>query len=172
MQHYTPITATPDTRTTPAEADPFEHRFGSTHRLPKGLRKEARGMSWPLFTATYCPTPDLRITGLTSEKLRAGKARFSAELTTYSKTAAPTSTRRETIATGPASAITHFLAEEGRYVEIRTFRQQRIFEATVTFLEVAHQWDHTRTAWAVGFGPTDATSIAHALASGAQRIHG
>lgn len=153
-------------------ADPLTARFGINHRLPKGLREEAAGMSWPLFTATYCPTPELKVSALDVETQRSGKLTVSAELTHSSKTQPPRTFRHEITATGAISACTHLLAEHGRYVEILTFRQHRIFEATVTFVEVAHQHNHRRTAWAVGFGPTADLSAAHALAAGAQRIHG
>lgn len=152
-------------------ADPFESRFGAGHRLPMGLREEAAGMSWSLFTATYCPTPATRIAHLDATRLRAGRYRFHAELVTYSKTNSPHTLTEEITCTGPVAACTHLLANAGRYVEILTFRQHQIFEATVTFVEVAHQHDHLRTAWAVGFGSTPAASAAAALSSGAHRIH-
>lgn len=152
--------------------DPFAARFGARYQLPRGLRAEAGGMDWPLFTATYCPAPELKITTLDATKLRAGRFRFTAEMTLSSKTERPRTFHHEITASGAVSAITHLLAEHGRYVEIRTFRQVRLFEATVTFAEVAHQLDHTRTAWAVGFGATPELSAANTLASGAQRIHG
>lgn len=158
--------------TAPTTTDPLEDRFGAGHRLPRGLREEADGMSWSLFTAIYCPAPEVRIAHLTSEKLRAGKFRYTGEVVEVSKTRAPETRTAEIETTGAISALTHMLAESGRYVEIRTFHQRRIFEATVTFIEVAHQNDHHHTAWAVGFGPTPDTSIAAALSSGAQRIHG
>lgn len=152
--------------------DPFTARFGGGHKLPHGLRQEAAGMSWSLFTATYCPTPELKISSLESERLRGGKFRFSTELTLSSKTTSPQTFQHEVTASGAVCALSHLLAEHNRYVEVLTFRQHRLFEATVTFVEVAHQLNHHHRAWAVGFGPTPELSAGHALTSGAQRIHG
>lgn len=152
--------------------DPLEARFGEGHRLPRGLREEAAGMSWSLFTAVYCPAAKVRVSRLDCEKLRAGKFRYTGEITEVFKTQAPQTSTTEVETTGAISALSHLLAEHGRYVEIRAFRQKRIFEATVTFVEVAHQNAHHRTAWAVGFGPTPDASAAAALSSGAHRIHG
>lgn len=162
----------PVSTVTVTTTDPLEDRFGAGCRLPRGLREEAAGMSWSLFTAIYCPTPDIRVTSLDSEKLRAGRFCFTGEVVEYSKTRAPESRIAKLEATGAISALTHMLAESGRCVEIRAFHQKRLFEATVTLIEVAHQNDHRNTAWAVGFGPTPDASAAAAMASGAHRIHG
>lgn len=151
--------------------DPFEARFGQGNRLPRGLREEAAGMSWRLFTATYAPSADIRITNLKAEPLRDGKFEFTAEAKTFSKTEAPRTTEHTITTTGPVSACSAILNEHGRYVEILTFRQHYIYEATVTFVQVAHKHDHRRNAWAVGFGPDSHSSAAAALSSGAQRIY-
>lgn len=152
--------------------DPFEARFGQGHCLPKGFREEAEGMSWRLFTATYAPSPSIRITNMESEALRGGKFEYRADAITYSKTHPPALDEHTICTTGPISACSAILNEHGRYVEILTFRQHEIYEATVTFIQVAHQHDHRRTAWAVGFGPNAETSAAAAMSSGAQRIYG
>lgn len=152
--------------------DPLNARFGNNHRLPRGLREEAAGMSWALFIATFAPAADLRITDLKASPVRGGKQNFTAELSHFSKTTAPITETREISAMGPASACSHLLADAGRHVEILTFHQFEIFEATVTFAKVAHQTHDHRTAWAMGFGSNPSASTAAALASGAQRIYG
>ena len=152
--------------------DPFRARFGSAHRLPRGLREEARGMEWSLFTATYAPMPELRISRLESERLRGGHYLFTAELIRTSKTSQPQTEIREITASGPVSACTHLLADAGRHVEILSFHQSELYEATVTFLHLGHQTHHTRRAWAMGFGSTPEASVASALSSGAQLIYG
>lgn len=152
--------------------DPFRARFGSRYRLPRGLREEARGMEWSLFTATYAPTADLRITRLDPTRLRGGKYRYSAELTRASKTTQARTETCEITATGPTSACSHLLAEAGRAVEILAFHQFELYEATVTFLHVGHQHDHNRHSWAMGFGATPEASVAAALSSGSQIIYG
>lgn len=152
--------------------DPFRARFGADYRLPRGLREEARGMEWPLFTATYAPMPDLRISRLEASRLRGGKFQFTAELTRTSKTEQPQTETREITAHGPVSACTHLLADAGRHVEILAFHQVELYEATVTFLHVGHQTHHNRRAWTMGFGASPEASVAAALSSGAQLIYG
>lgn len=170
---HTTAPATVTTRTSAdTEQDPFSSRFGADHRLPRGLRDEAAGMSWPLFTATYAPAADIRVTGLEATRGRGGKQHYTAELTHTSKTTQPVTEMREITAMGPASAVSHLLADSGRHVEILSFHQAELFEATVTFVKVAHQHNENRRSWAIGFGPTPESSIASALASGAQRIYG
>lgn len=149
--------------------DPLQLRFGGTHRLPHGLREEAAGMDWNLFTATYAPQAEVRLHNLNSERLRGGLFRYTADRVHTSKTDQPRITTREIISTGPASACTGLLAEVGRHVEILSFHQLEIFEATVTFLHVT---DSHRSRWAVGFGPNRDISVAAALSSAGQRIHG
>ena len=56
------------TQTRTDELDPFQLRFESPRRLPRELREEAMGMSWSLFTATYAPTPTLRISDIETRK--------------------------------------------------------------------------------------------------------
>lgn len=165
-------TVTTPTTTADTAQDPFSTRFGADHRLPRGLRDEAAGMSWSLFTATYAPAADVRVSRLESARARGGRQHYTAELTRTSKTAHPVTETRSITATGPASAVSHLLADAGRHVEILSFHQAELFEATVTFVKVAHQNNGNRRSWAIGFGPTPESSIASALASGAQRIYG
>lgn len=162
---HTPIPAERTTSRTFAD-DPFRARFG--HRLPLGLREEARGMEWRTFTATYAPLGDLRITNLEAQKLRGTTYRYTAQITDTTGAARVESTR-EIIATGPCSAVTNMLADMGRRVEILSFHQFEIFEATVTFI---YTCDNNKRAWAMGFGPTKEASIASALSTAATRLHG
>ncbi|MCT1585050.1 acetyl-CoA acetyltransferase [Corynebacterium sanguinis] len=157
----------------PAEdRDPFQIRFEIDQKLPKELRAEAQGMDWGLFKATYAPTPTMHI-GLTDiQKLNWSDHRYTAEVSHTSKTTSPSTTVCEVTASGPAAAISEILSSNGRYVEILAFHQINLFEATLTCVKVAHQVNHNRTAWAVGFGHSPAHSIAAALSSGAQRIYG
>ena len=138
--------------------DPFRARFGL--QLPPGLREEARGMDWRTFTATYSPAATVGIRHLESTRLRMGKFRFEADIN---------GEHRSILATGPVSACTHLLADAGRRVEILSFHQFDLFQATVTFI---HTVNEGRTAWAMGFGPTRDLSAAAALSSAGQRLHG
>lgn len=152
--------------------DPFTARFGNDHRLPRGMRDEAAGMAWPLFIATYAPAADIRISHMEASRGRGGQQHYTAEMIRTSKTEQPVTTTHDITAMGPTSAASHLLADAGRHVEILAFHQTELFEATVTFVKVAHQTNENRTAWAMGFGATNEASIAAALASAAQRIYG
>ncbi|APT85516.1 acetyl-CoA acetyltransferase [Corynebacterium aquilae] len=154
-----PATTTPE-RSEPRifADDPFRARFGI--QLPRGLREEAYGMDWRTFTATYSPASTVSIRHLESTRLRMGKFRFEADIN---------GTHQEIIATGPVSACTHLLADAGRRVEILSFHQFDLFQATVTFIYTMHEG--TR-AWAMGFGATRDLSAAAALSSASQRLHG
>lgn len=161
------------TTTTPQrELDPLQIRFETTRRLPRELRDEAMGMSWSLFTATYAPTPTLRIADIETAPANWCYNSYRAELTKTSKTNAPHTWTEEVTASGPAHAFAAMLATEGRYIEILEFHQFEIFEATFTAIKVAHQINEHDTAWAIGFGPTAEASVAAAMSSGAQRIYG
>ncbi|PRQ10579.1 acetyl-CoA acetyltransferase [Corynebacterium sp. 13CS0277] len=138
--------------------DPFRARFGL--QLPPGLREEARGMDWRTFTATYSPTATVGIRHLESTRLKMGKFRFEADIN---------GSHEQIVATGPVSACTHLLANAGRRVEILSFHQFDLFQATVTFIFTEH---NGTTAWAMGFGPTRDLSAAAALSSAGQRLHG
>ncbi|MCF4007232.1 acetyl-CoA acetyltransferase [Corynebacterium uropygiale] len=165
--------------TTTTSTDPLQRRFGTSHRLPRALRLEAEGMEWELFSTIYCPTPDIRISqlqghGPRTERLgaeRLGAEEFGAELLITSKTQPPQHRHHTVRAHGAVSACSQILAAHGRYVEVRSFHQMDIFEATCTIVQVSHQY-LPRSAWACGFGSTPENSIAAAMSSAAQRIHG
>ena len=152
--------------------DPFTTRFGNGNRLPRGMREEAAGMAWPLFIATYAPAADIRISHMEASRGRGGQQHYTAEMIRTSKTEQPITSTHDITAMGPTSAASHLLADAGRHVEIMAFHQTELYEATITFVKVAHQNNENRTAWAMGFGATNDASIAAALASGAQRIYG
>lgn len=164
-----PIAQTP---TQTVERDPFQIRFDSPRRLPRELREEAMGMSWSLFSATYAPTPTVKISGIESRRDNWCYTTYTADITRTSKTFPPQTTHQEVTASGPAHAFAAMLADEGRYIEILEFHQFQLHEATFTAIKAAHQINERCTAWAVGFGATSETSIAAAMASGAQRIYG
>ncbi|MDN8595514.1 MULTISPECIES: acetyl-CoA acetyltransferase [unclassified Corynebacterium] len=154
------------------QLDPFQRRFDSPRRLPRELRAEAMGMSWALFSATYAPSPTVKFSDIRSSHDHWCYTTYSADLTRTSKTFPPQTTRHEVTSSGPAHAFGAMLAEEGRYVEILEFHQFQLHEATFTAIKVAHQINERNTAWAIGFGATSESSIAAAMASGAQRIYG
>lgn len=146
--------------------DPFLARFG--HKLPAGLRQEARGMQWRTFTATYAPTADLRLQFTSITRLPGSHQRYAATLT-HTTTSGRTVTETEIIASGPMSAATHLLADAGRRVEVLSFHQFDIFESTVTFI---YAGDNNRKHWAMGFGGSREQSAAAALSNAAYLLHG
>ena len=167
---FTPTHAPERTRT--QERDPFQIRFDSPWRLPRELREEAMGMSWALFSATYAPTPTVKISDIEARHDHWCYTTYSANVTRTSKTFPPETKHHEVTTSGPAHAFGAMLADEGRYVEILEFHQFTLHEATFTAVKVAHQINERDTAWAVGFGATSEASIAAAMTSGAQRIYG
>ena len=59
--------------------DPFRARFG--HRLPRGLRQEARGMNWQKFKDTYSPTNGpIQIKNFEATRGTLGRWNFNADL--------------------------------------------------------------------------------------------
>ncbi len=163
--HPAPAAPRPTSKRSFAD-DPFFARFG--HKLPAGLRDEARNMQWRTFAATYAPATDLRLQFTDITKLRGNNLRFSASMT-YSNPHQSRVEITEIIASGAASAATQLLANAGRRVEIASFHQFEIFEATVTFILAA---DNDRKHWAMGFGSTREQSVATALSNAAYLLHG
>ncbi|AHW65184.1 hypothetical protein [Corynebacterium glyciniphilum] len=143
--------------------DPFRARFG--HRLPAGMRQEARGMEWRKFVTTYAPST-YRVESMSTTRRTAGRRDFEMTISGLREDAG---TQVSITSMGAASAMTQILADHGRRVEILEFHQYDIFEATVTFVFAQHQ---TKKVWAVGFGADRDLSIASALASAAGRLHG
>lgn len=150
-------------RTRTFAEDPFRARFG--HRLPSGMRQEARGMEWKTFISTYAPT-SIRVEHMTSQRLRAGRYHFEIALNGLTKEAQ--TTRASITSMGASSAMTQILADHGYNVEITEFHQYKIFEATVTFIYTTHK---SKSVWAVGFGADRDLSIANALCSAASRLY-
>ncbi|ALA68104.1 hypothetical protein [Corynebacterium lactis] len=148
--------------------DPFRARFG--HRLPRGLRQEARGMTWRNFSDTYSPTHGpVQIRNFTAERGTLGRIRFNADLTLTDRQGNSRTFTEEITAMGPVSACTNLLADAGYRVEIVEFHQFEIFEATATFVYAAHNHDHV---WTMGFGQTPETSVLNAMVCAANRLHG
>ena len=152
--------------------DPLQARYDIDAKLPRALREEAEGMDWGLFMATSAPAPTLHIGIISTDKVSWLDNRYTATVAELYKTRAAHTSTAEVTATGPAAAVSAILNERGRYVEMLSFHQIELYEATVTCVEVCHQVNHTRTSWAIGFGPSPAHSVAAALSSGAQRIYG
>ncbi|MEJ5920414.1 MULTISPECIES: acetyl-CoA acetyltransferase [unclassified Corynebacterium] len=147
--------------------DPFRARFG--HRLPRGLRQEARGMDWRTFMNTYSPSHgQLGIQSFDVEKGRAGRSTYFAELITGRGTDSERVQSMELEAMGPVSATTNMLADAGYRVEIVEFHQFEIFEATATFIYAAF---NNHSVWTMGFGQTPEDSIMTAMVCAANRLH-
>lgn len=156
----------PSAITAPAELDPFFERFGS--HLPKELREIARSMSWRTFVQTFAPTPSHRIHLEETTPRRGNHHRYAATMTTTGSRGRSTTTR-EIMASGPVSACTHLLADVGCRVEILSFHQMEIFQATVIFIKVCN---NKHNHWAMGFGGTPEQAAAAALGSAAELLYG
>ncbi|AZA14405.1 acetyl-CoA acetyltransferase [Corynebacterium choanae] len=145
--------------------DPFEATYGI--RLPRDFRQEAIGMDWHTFQTVYSPTPDWRITQIAATPLRGARIAYSMDIAIPTPHGRTHSSHSFT-GTGPVQAITQTLAALGRSVEITSFHQHDLFEATVTFLQVRH---NRKQCWVAAFGPTRDQSSANALAIAAYRLH-
>jgi hypothetical protein len=100
-----------------AAPDIFAQRYGIA--LPKAMRAEALGLSWPEFLDRYCPASGpIRLDGWAASPRGAGIWRYEA---TLSFDACPTSF--VVSATGPMSALTAMLHDAGAGVEILDFHQ-------------------------------------------------
>lgn len=146
--------------------DPFRARFG--HKLPVGLRKEARGMQWRTFVNTYAPASDVRVNLTDIQRLRGAYNRYSVEITTTSPAGREVEIT-EIIASGAMQAVSNLMADRGRRVEVHSFHQFEIFEATVTFI---YAGNNGKKHWAMGFGGTREQSMIAAMNSASQLIHG
>lgn len=147
--------------------DPFRARFG--HRLPRGLRQEARGMSWRKFKETYSPTRGpVRIQSFTATPGTLGRWNWEARLELTDTDGKTRIFDREIIAMGPVSACTNLMADAGYRVEIVEFHQFEIFEATATFIYAGHKNDYV---WTMGFGQTPQDSVLSAMVCAANRLH-
>lgn len=125
-------------------------------------------MSWRTFTETYAPTSAIRIHNMFSEPRPGNTHTFFANITTL-RGGRRITLGRDIEATGAISACTNILAELNCPIEIVSFHQLDIFEATVTFIQATHRGT---TAWAMGFGPDRDNSGAAAMSSAAHRLHG
>ncbi|ARU46783.1 acetyl-CoA acetyltransferase [Corynebacterium silvaticum] len=162
---YTPHSPIPSTTRVFAD-DPFRARFG--HKLPSGLREEARGMQWRTFIAIYAPTSAIRVHITGTHKLRGNHNSYDIELQRNTTGGRITETH-SIVASGPIAACTQVLANAGRRVEILSFHQFEIFESTVTFLLASH---NRRQHWAVGFGGSREHSAATAMSSASELLFG
>lgn len=146
--------------------DPFRARFG--HRLPRGLREEARGMEWSMFNQKFCAAGGpLSLQSFTIDHMRAGRATYTITIADQNRPAGHRAETVEIVSTGAISAMTHVLADSGRRIEIEEFHQYSIFEATATIIYATH---NNRRIWVVGFGPTPEISSANALVNAANRL--
>jgi hypothetical protein len=140
-----------------AEKPPANIRFTELGDvpLPRGLREQARGMSWDGFIAAY---------GHRTGPLRLGQwectdsRRLGAQTRTYQATLAVgdrIGTARAA-ACGPIAALTAMLYERGIAVEMLRFHQLQMGTETVTFICGT---DGARDEWAMAWA-TDATQSA------------
>ncbi|OHT89403.1 hypothetical protein [Mycobacteroides saopaulense] len=136
--------------------DLFTNRFGVP--LPRGLREEARDMSWASFCQTY-----ERSTGA----LRLGQ--WSEANGTYQATLAiGERIESSTVsACGPMAALTAMLSERGIRMETLRFHQLHDGDQTVTFVCGTNG---TGTAWAMGRARDATRSSLKAVTACANRL--
>jgi len=137
--------------------------------LPRGLREDARTMSWSTFTATYAPNSGpLRLgqwhcadTGRPVGRL--GPRTFQATLTLGERIETATAT-----ASGPVAALTAMLYDHGVAVEMLRFHQLRSDDTTATFIQGS---DGSRAEWAMGYSDDPTQSALSAVIACANRLY-
>lgn len=136
---------------TGTHSDPFAARFGIS--MPKPLRAQTTGLTWPEFLDRYCPSagPIGLRSWTQSGPAVAGTRPYEATLSF--------GTDIRTIrlhAAGPIAALSAVLYDAGFGVEVLAFHQQRTAEGTATFVYCEHEG---RRHWGVSIS-TDATDSA------------
>jgi hypothetical protein len=139
--------------------------------LPRGLREDAKTMSWSTFTATYAPSVGpLRlgqwecIDGERPATRLGPQARtFRATLGLGDRVETATAT-----ATGPVAALTAMLYEHGIAVEMLGFHQLRSDNKTATFIRGT---DGCRAEWAMGWSEDPTQSALCAVIACANRLY-
>ena len=148
--------------------DPFRARFG--HRLPRGLRQEARGMQWHNFMACYSPTHGpVQIRNFNFSRGRLGRMNFIADFELRGDDGSVRSFSREITAMGrsllqrtcwpmPATASRLWSSTSSKSSKLRL--PSSTLPITTTMFGP------------VGFGQTPEASVLSAMVSAANRLHG
>ncbi len=162
--------STSATKSAAGTAPRFADHFDTP--LPRGLRAHAHAMSWDGFFARYAPpSGPLRLghwacTDADRSLRRLGpQARnFQATLAIGDRIATSTAA-----ASGPVSALTAMLHENGIAVEMIGFHQVHRGAHTATFI---HGSDGMRAKWAMGWADDPTQSALRAVIACANRLLG
>ena len=138
--------------------------------LPRGLREEARGMSWDGFLAAYGhSTGPLRLGQWECTDPQRTSACLGPQVRHYRATLA-VGDRIGTscaAASGPIAALTAMLYERGIALEMLNFHQFEMGRDTVTFIRGT---DGVRDEWAMGWAEDCTQSALRAMVAVANRL--
>jgi hypothetical protein len=151
-----------------ASSEPSTIRFDGMP-LPRGLREDAKAMSWSTFAATYAPSAGpLRLgqwqcadSGRSATRL--GPRTFQATLAVGDRIETAVAT-----ANGPVAALTAMLHELGVSVEMLRFHQLRSGGTTATFIRGTNG---CRVEWAMGCSEDPTQSALSAVIACANRLY-
>lgn len=138
--------------------------------LPRGLREEARGMSWDVFVAAFGRSAGpLRLGQWKCTDPRRPSSRLGTQARNFQATLAVgdrISTSRAS-ACGPIAALTAMLYERGIAMEMLRFHQLQMGSDTVTFICGT---DGTRDEWAMAWAADSTQSALRAMIACANRL--
>lgn len=138
--------------------------------LPRGLRDDARAMSWSAFTARYSPSGGpLRLGAWTCDDAHRPPTRLGAQPRSFRASLA-LGDRIETVtaqASGPVAALTAMLHDRGIGVEMTGFHQLRSGDHTATFVRGG---DGRHDQWAMGWAQDATDSALFAVIACANRL--
>lgn len=137
-------------------SDLFADRFGVP--LPRGLREEARDMSW----ASFCQTYERSAGALRLDQWSEANGTYQATLAIGERIESSTVS-----ACGPMAALTAMLSERGIRMEMQRFHQMHDGDQTVTFVRGTNG---TGTAWAMGRARDATRSSLKAVTACANRL--
>jgi hypothetical protein len=139
--------------------------------LPRGLREDAKTMSWSTFTAAYAPSAGpLRLGHWECADTERPATRLGPQARTFRATLG-FGDRIETAtatATGPVAALTAMLYDHGVAVEMLRFHQLQSDDATATFIQGS---DGCRAEWAMGWSHDPTQSALRAVIACANRLY-
>lgn len=158
------------TKSSAGTAPRFSDHFD--RRLPRDLREHADQMSWDSFFAHYAPTTGpLRLGQWTCDDAHRPASRLGPQARNFQATLAMGDriTTSTAAASGPVSALTAMLHDQGIAVETMAFHQLHAAGQTATFIRGS---DGARSEWAMGWADDPTQSALRAVIACANRLLG
>ncbi|CAN5437069.1 hypothetical protein BH11ACT7_BH11ACT7_30630 [soil metagenome] len=138
--------------------------------LPRGLREQAKGMSWDGFLAAFGHSAGpLRLGQWECTDAARPSSRLGPQVRNYQATLAVGDriTTSRASASGPIAALTAMLYERGIALEMLNFHQLQMGRDTVTFVRGT---DGTRDEWAMAWAEDPTQSALRAVVACVNRL--